>query len=76
MAASRYLQDEAVLLEHELQERHAELTRLVVHGSYGRTAVLLTGPEVTGVVDLDRSTHDLLAMDVAYALKSFCRSSA
>lgn len=51
----------------------AALTYLITHGSYGRTAVLLDSDRLSGVVDFDRAVHDFLVLDLAYALKSFCR---
>lgn len=45
----------------------------MIHGSYGQSAVLVDGNKLTGVLDFDRSAHDLLALDLAYALRSFCR---
>jgi len=54
-------------------EEQPHLTYLVTHGSYGRTAVLLDGGRLTGVVDFDRAVHDFLVLDLAYALKSFAR---
>ncbi len=53
-----------------------ELTYLITHGSYGPTSVLLTDDRLTGVLDLDRSAHDLLCLDLAYATWQFCSPSA
>ncbi|WP_369132712.1 phosphotransferase [Modestobacter sp. I12A-02662] len=72
-ADARYLADRMERLDVELGERQDALTALVVHGSYGRSAVLLSEGRLTAVLDFDRAAHDLLGLDLAYALKSFCR---
>ncbi|MET1064222.1 MAG: phosphotransferase, partial [Arthrobacter sp.] len=59
-----------------LGERQKELTFLVIHGSYGQSAILLEEGMLTGVLDFDRAAHDLLCLDLAYALRSFCREGA
>ena len=61
-------------LHDDLGERQDSLTSLVIHASYGRSALLFLGDNLGGVLDLDRSAHDLLGFDLAYALKAFCRS--
>jgi ATP-binding cassette subfamily B protein len=61
-------------LHDDLGERQDSLTSLVIHGSYGRSALLFLGDNLSGVLDFDRSAHDLLGFDLAYALKAFCRS--
>lgn len=57
-----------------LGKRQEELTSLVIHGSYGQSAVLVDGGRLTAVLDFDRSAQDLLGLDVAYAVRSFGRS--
>lgn len=56
-----------------LGERQAQLTSLVIHGSYGQSALLVDGDRLTAVLDFDRSGQDLLGLDLVYALRSFCR---
>lgn len=70
---ARYLGERMEQLHVGLGERQEELRSLVIHGSYGQSAVLVDGNKLTGVLDFDRSAHDLLALDLAYALRSFCR---
>lgn len=74
--ALRGLAEQAAAVRGALLARRDALTSLVVHGSYGRSAVLLAGDELTGVLDYDRATLDLLDVDLVYALKSFCRPAA
>ena len=68
-----YLIDDVGLLDATFEPIQSALTHLIVHGSYGRTALLFTGQDLTGVVDYDRAVHDFLVLDLAYALKSFAR---
>ena len=70
---ARYLGERMEQLNVGLGERQKELRSLVIHGSYGQSAVLVDGHQLTGVLDFDRSAHDLLALDLTYALRSFCR---
>ncbi len=72
-ADARYLADRMERLGAGLGERQDALTALVVHGSYGQSAVLLSEGRLTAVLDFDRAAHDLLGLDLAYALKAFCR---
>jgi Ser/Thr protein kinase RdoA (MazF antagonist) len=70
---ARYLGERMEQLNVGLGQRQKELRSLVIHGSYGQSAVLVDGHQLSGVLDFDRSAHDLLALDLAYALRSFCR---
>ncbi|MDQ0662808.1 Ser/Thr protein kinase RdoA (MazF antagonist) [Arthrobacter ulcerisalmonis] len=70
---ARYLGERMEQLNVGLGQRQKELRSLVIHGSYGQSAVLVNGHQLTGVLDFDRSAYDLLALDLAYALRSFCR---
>ncbi|GAA3104305.1 hypothetical protein GCM10010464_79370 [Pseudonocardia yunnanensis] len=70
---ARFIADRMEHLNVELGERQGELTSLVIHASYGRSAVLLSEGRLTGVLDFDRAAQDLLGLDLAYALKAFCR---
>jgi Ser/Thr protein kinase RdoA (MazF antagonist) len=65
-----------VRVEAELETTERRLERLVVQGSYGRSALIFRGDELTGVVDYDRSTRDILGLDLAYTIKAFCRIQA
>ncbi|TLM83511.1 phosphotransferase [Pseudarthrobacter sp. NamE5] len=70
---AQYLADRMEQLNVGLGQRQKDMRSLVIHGSYGQSAVLVDGHRLTGVLDFDRSAHDLLALDLAYALRSFCR---
>ncbi len=75
-ADARFTADQMERLNVELGERQDELTSLVIHGSYGRSAVLLDGGRLAAVLDFDRAAQDLLGLDLAYALKAFCRGGS
>jgi Ser/Thr protein kinase RdoA (MazF antagonist) len=49
------------------------LDSLVIHGSFGPTALIFAGGEVVGVLDYDRATGGVRALDLAYALRALCR---
>ncbi|MFZ0142265.1 MAG: phosphotransferase [Aeromicrobium sp.] len=57
-------------LDHALND----LTYLIVHGSFNATSLLLVGDTLSGVVDFDRARHDVLGVDLAYAIEHFCRA--
>ncbi|MGY1633619.1 phosphotransferase [Geodermatophilus sp. SYSU D01186] len=71
---ARFMAEQMELLNVELGERQEELTSLVAHGSFGQSAVLLDDDGLTAVLDFDRAGLDLLGLDLAYALKAFCRA--
>ena len=70
---ARFLAGRMEQLNVGLGGRQAELSSLVIHGSYGQSAVLVDGGRLTAVLDFDRSGQDLLGLDLVYALRSFCR---
>ncbi len=70
---ARYLAERMERLNVGLGKRQEDLTSLVIHGSYGQSAVLVDGGRLTAVLDFDRAAQDLLGLDVAYAVRSFCR---
>lgn len=51
-----------------------DLTYLIVHGSFNTTSLLLVDDTLSGVIDFDRARHDILGVDLAYAIEHFCRS--
>jgi len=50
-----------------------DLTYLIVHGSFNTTSLLLVDDTLSGVIDFDRARHDILGVDLAYAIEHFCR---
>jgi Ser/Thr protein kinase RdoA (MazF antagonist) len=70
---ARYLAGHMEHLHSGLGHRQDELTTLVVHGSYAPSALLFDEDRLSGVLDFDRAAHDLLGLDLAYALDAFCR---
>lgn len=67
------VEQQSAAVRREIAPRYEQLRKLVVHGSFGRSTVLFEGEALTGVVDYDRSTYDLRALDLAYTLKAFSR---
>ncbi|SFK58368.1 phosphotransferase [Geodermatophilus ruber] len=72
-ADARSMGEEMERLHVRLGEQQDRLTSLVIHGSYGQSAVLLDEGRLSAVLDFDRAAQDLLGLDLAYALKAFCR---
>ena len=50
-----------------------DLPKLVIQGSFGRSALIFDDERVVGVVDYDRATYELRALDLAYSVKAFAR---
>jgi homoserine kinase type II len=71
--ACAYLDRQSQVLDSALIEATPVLSKLVIHGSYGKSALVFGGDTLTGVVDYDRATWGFREMDLAYSLKAFCR---
>ena len=56
-----------------MAEIYPSLNKLIIHGSFGRSALIFDGERLIGIVDYDRATHEIRAMDLAYTIKAFCR---
>jgi homoserine kinase type II len=54
----------------------ADLTRSVIHGSYGGSALLYDGDRLAAVLDYDRAAWDWTSLDLAYSAKSFAREGS
>jgi Ser/Thr protein kinase RdoA (MazF antagonist) len=76
--ASSYLWRQYIRVPELLTAGGATLPRLVIHGGFGRTAVVLGGARpgfpADGLSGFDRSRYDLRALDLAGALKTFARA--
>lgn len=74
-SASSYLWRQYVRLPELLTGGGATLPRLVIHGGFGRSAVILDGGRpglpADGLAGFDRSRYDSRALDLAGALKAF-----
>jgi Ser/Thr protein kinase RdoA (MazF antagonist) len=68
-----YISSQFIDVQRELAEIYPRLNRLIIHGSFGRSALIFDGERLTGIVDYDRATHGLCGMDLAYTVKAFCR---
>jgi Ser/Thr protein kinase RdoA (MazF antagonist) len=77
-SASSYLWRQYVRVPELLTAGGATLPRLVIHGEFGRAAVILDGARpglpADGLAGFDRSRYDLRAIDLAGALKVFARA--
>jgi Ser/Thr protein kinase RdoA (MazF antagonist) len=67
------LRDHVARVEAAVTAVYPTLPSLVIHGSLGPTALIFAGQEVVGVLDYDRATPEVRALDLAYALRALCR---
>jgi Ser/Thr protein kinase RdoA (MazF antagonist) len=78
-SASSYLWRQYIRVPELLTAGGATLPRLVIHGGFGRAAVVLDGNRpglpADGLTGFDRSRYDLRALDLAGALKTFARTA-
>lgn len=76
-SASSYLWRQYIRLPELLHAGGATLPRLVIHGDFGRRAVILDGGRdglpVDGLAGFARARYDVRALDLAAALKTFAR---
>jgi homoserine kinase type II len=68
------IRDHVARVERAMTAVYPTLDSLVIHGSFGPTALIFTGGEVVGVLDYDRATRELRALDLAYTLRALCRT--
>ena len=68
-----YLQNQFVDVPRAIVEVYPGLSKLVIHGSFGRSTLLFAGDTLIGVVDYDRARFEVRAMDLAVTIKGFCR---
>ena len=71
--AFSYIRSQFTGVYRELVEAYPRLGKLIVHGSFGRSAIIFEGDELAGVVDYDRAVSEIRGIDLAYTLKAFCR---
>jgi Ser/Thr protein kinase RdoA (MazF antagonist) len=78
-SASSYLWRQYIRVPELLTAGGATLPRLVIHGGFGRAAVVLDGARpglpADGLASFDRSRYDFRALDLAGALKTFARTA-
>lgn len=67
------IRDHVTDVEQAMRAVYPSLPSLVIHGSFGPTALLFAGGEVVGVLDYDRATREVRALDLAYTLRALCR---
>jgi len=72
--ASSYLWSQFIRVPEALAGFLPTLSQLVIHGSYGPPALVFDGHRLAGVVDHDRATYDIRALDLASALEAFARA--
>jgi Ser/Thr protein kinase RdoA (MazF antagonist) len=68
-----YISSQFIGVQRELAEVYPHLNKLIIHGSFGRSALIFDGERLIGIVDYDRATHGICGMDLAYTVKAFCR---
>jgi Ser/Thr protein kinase RdoA (MazF antagonist) len=68
-----YISSQFIGVQRELAEIDPHLNKLIIHGSFGRSALIFDGERLIGIVDYDRATHGMCGMDLAYTVKAFCR---
>ena len=71
--AFSYISSQFRDVHREMAEIYPTLKKLIIHGSFGRSALIFDGDRLTGIVDYDRATHEICGMDLAYTIKAFCR---
>ncbi len=77
-SASSYLWRQFIRLPELLHAGGATLPRLVIHGDFGRGAVVLDGGDraglpIDGLVGFTKARFDVRALDLAAVLKTFAR---
>lgn len=73
-ANAAFLSEQTELVWKQLDDVLDDLTYLIIHGSFTTSALLLVGNTLSGVVDFDRARHEVLSVDLAYAIDHFCRA--
>ena len=68
-----YLQKQFVGVHRAIVEVYPGLSKLVIHGSFGGSALLFADDTLIGVVDYDRARYEVRALDLAVTIKDFCR---
>jgi Ser/Thr protein kinase RdoA (MazF antagonist) len=71
--AFAYISSQFTGVHREMAELSPGLSELIIHGSFGRSALIFDGERLIGIVDYDRATHGICGMDLAYTIKAFCR---
>ncbi|MBI5584540.1 MAG: phosphotransferase [Deltaproteobacteria bacterium] len=67
-----YVRDRAEDLRSRLQEVYPRLLKLMIHASYGQSALLFDQDTLVGVLDYDRAVYEIRALDLAYSVKELC----
>ena len=68
-----YISRQFIDVQGALAKIYPGLNKLIIHGSFGRSALIFEGERLIGIVDYDRATHGICGMDLAYTVKAFCR---
>ena len=68
-----YITDQFEMISRETAKIYESLSKVIIQGSFGRSAIIFDGDKIIGVVDFDRATYDVLGIDLAYTIKAFCR---
>jgi homoserine kinase type II len=68
-----YISSQFIAVQREMAEIYPRLKKLIIHGSFGRSALIFESERLIGVVDYDRATYGMCGMDLAYTVKALCR---
>lgn len=68
-----YIRDQLKQVQQQTETIYPRSCKLMIQGSFGRSALIFNGNALAGVVDYDRTAYDIRGMDLAYSIKAFCR---
>jgi Ser/Thr protein kinase RdoA (MazF antagonist) len=68
-----YISSQFIAVRRGMAEIYPRLNKLIIHGSFGRSALIFDGERLIGIVDYDRAAYGMCGMDLAYTVKAFCR---
>lgn len=72
-SAFAYIATQFIGVHRDMAEISPRLSQLIIHGSFGRSALIFDDQRLIGIVDYDRAAYAILGLDLAYTIKAFCR---
>ena len=57
--AFSYIASQFIGVHREMAEIYPDLSKLIIHGSFGKSALIFDGERLIGIVDYDRATHGI-----------------
>ncbi|MBI5583663.1 MAG: phosphotransferase, partial [Deltaproteobacteria bacterium] len=67
-----YVRGRSETIRSRLEDSYPRLLKLVVHASFGQSALLFDQDTLAGVLDYDRAVYEIRALDLAYSIKELC----